>query len=197
MRALRGDKRVRALSDVAGTLPAGAPALPDLRAAAFRMLAGLPGVKTEGRATDPLGRAGTVVSLPVETTVPLGLYTAPKQLGTRRQWIIDPDRGRGVDRLVAELTSPGRRPGLHPTVLAFGGTIQSVVAGAVLGALPLLHRERGVHGGLHRSHRVGTGRTALVQWIARPFGLLSRAVPAATSPVTAWRISDAPCVRAR
>jgi hypothetical protein len=35
-----------------------------------------------------------VISLPVETTVPLGIYTAPKQLGTyRRQWIIDPGNG--------------------------------------------------------------------------------------------------------
>jgi hypothetical protein len=94
MRALRGDKRVRALSDVAGTLLASAPAPPAVRAAAFRMLATLPGVKVEGKATDPLGRPGTVISLPVETTIPLGLYTAPKQLGTyRRQWIINPDNG--------------------------------------------------------------------------------------------------------
>lgn len=94
MRALRGDKRVRALSDVAGTLLAGAPAPPEVRAAAFRMLATLPGVKAEGQATDPLGRPGVVISLPVETTIPLGLYTAPKQLGTyRRQWIINPGNG--------------------------------------------------------------------------------------------------------
>ncbi|MFD0731946.1 CU044_5270 family protein [Planotetraspora mira] len=94
IRALKGDKRVRALSDAAGTLLAGAPTPPAVRAAAFRMLATLPGVKAEGKATDPLGRPGTVISLPVETTVPLGIYTAPKQLGTyRRQWIIDPGDG--------------------------------------------------------------------------------------------------------
>lgn len=94
IRALRGDKRVRALSDVAGTLLAGAPAPPEVRAAAFRMLATLPGVKVEGETTDPLGRPGVVISLPVETTTPLGLYTAPKQLGTyRRQWIINPGNG--------------------------------------------------------------------------------------------------------
>jgi hypothetical protein len=94
MRALRGEKRVRALSDVAGTLLARAPAPPAVRAAAFRMLATLPGVKVEGKTTDPLGRSGMVISLPVETTIPLGLYTAPKQLGTyRRQWIINPGNG--------------------------------------------------------------------------------------------------------
>jgi hypothetical protein len=95
MRALRGEKRVRALSDAAGTLLAEAPAPPAVRAAAFRMLATLPGVKVEGATTDPLGRPGTAISLPVETTIPLGIYTAPKQLGTyRRQWIIDPGTGR-------------------------------------------------------------------------------------------------------
>ncbi|MEV4551204.1 CU044_5270 family protein [Nonomuraea wenchangensis] len=94
MRALQGEKRVRALSDVAGTLLAEAPVPPAVRAAAFRMLATLPGVKVESRTTDPLGRTGVVISLPLETTIPLGLSTAPKQLGNyRRQWIIDPDNG--------------------------------------------------------------------------------------------------------
>ncbi|MFI0448934.1 CU044_5270 family protein [Actinomadura sp. 6N118] len=94
MRTLRGKARIRALSDVAGTLLSTAPASPAVRAAAYRMLATLPGVKAEGRTTDPLGRTGTVISLPVATTMPLGLYTAPKQLGTyRRQWIIDPATG--------------------------------------------------------------------------------------------------------
>ncbi|MER7361324.1 CU044_5270 family protein [Nonomuraea wenchangensis] len=94
MRALQGEKRVRALSDVAGTLLAEAPVPPAVRSAAFRMLATLPGVKVESRTTDPLGRTGVVISLPLETTIPLGLSTAPKQLGNyRRQWIIDPDNG--------------------------------------------------------------------------------------------------------
>ncbi|MFI9560285.1 CU044_5270 family protein [Nonomuraea endophytica] len=94
MRALQGEKRVRALSDVAGTLLARAPAPPAVRAAAFRMLATLPGVKIEGTTTDPLGRTGVMVSLPLETTIPLGLSTAPRRLGTyRRQWIINADNG--------------------------------------------------------------------------------------------------------
>ncbi|WP_067827214.1 CU044_5270 family protein, partial [Actinomadura kijaniata] len=95
IRALSGQERVRALSEVAGTLLSTAPAPPRVRAATFRMLAALPGVRPEGGTTDPQGRPGTAVSLPLETTVPLGLYTAPKQLGTyRRQFIIDPAAGR-------------------------------------------------------------------------------------------------------
>ncbi|GGT30575.1 CU044_5270 family protein [Nonomuraea spiralis] len=94
IRALRGDRRVRALSDVAGKLLAEAIVPPEVRAAAFRMLATLPGVKAGGETTDPLGRSGVVISLPLETTIPLGLFSAPKQLGTyRRQWIIDPGKG--------------------------------------------------------------------------------------------------------
>ncbi|MES9607896.1 CU044_5270 family protein [Actinomadura sp. NPDC000929] len=94
IRALRGQERVRALSDVAGDLLSTAPAPPKVRAAVFRMLADLPGVRPEGRTTDPLGRTGTVVSLPLTTTAPLGLFTAPKQLGTyRRQFIVDPATG--------------------------------------------------------------------------------------------------------
>ncbi|XVQ10611.1 CU044_5270 family protein [Spirillospora sp. CA-255316] len=95
MRALKGQERVRALSEAAGDLLSRVPAPPAVRAAAFRMLAAQPGVKAEGETTDPLGRKGTVVSLPLKTTVPLGLFTAPKQLGTyRRQFIVDPDKGR-------------------------------------------------------------------------------------------------------
>ncbi|MFF4238478.1 CU044_5270 family protein [Actinomadura geliboluensis] len=112
IRALRGQERIRALSDVAGTLLSTAPAPPAVRAAVFRMLAGLPGVKAEGPATDPLGRPGTAVSLPLKTTAPLGLFTAPKQLGTyRRQFIVAPGTGSllAIRDLVA--TPPhGSRP---------------------------------------------------------------------------------------
>ncbi|NRQ32550.1 CU044_5270 family protein [Nonomuraea sp. NN258] len=94
IRSLRGAEQVRALSDVAGTLLSTAPTPPAVRAAAFRMLAALPGVTAGGATTDPLGRSGVVISLPLETTLPLGLFTAPKQLGTyRRQWIVDPAKG--------------------------------------------------------------------------------------------------------
>ncbi|QKG24828.1 CU044_5270 family protein [Actinomadura verrucosospora] len=112
IRALRGRERVRALSDVTIALLSKAPAPPKVRAAAFRMLAAQPGVRAGGRTTDPLGRTGTVISLPLKTTVPLGLYTAPKQLGTyTRELIVDPARGMllAVRDLVA--TPPkGSRP---------------------------------------------------------------------------------------
>ncbi|MFV2172594.1 CU044_5270 family protein [Actinomadura sp. LOL_016] len=113
IRALEGAARTRALSEVAGTLLSTAPAPPKVRAAAFEMLAGLPGVRAGGEATDRMGRAGAVVSLPLETTVPLGLYTAPKQLGTyKRQWIIDPDKGALLEMrdLVATPPKGSRRP---------------------------------------------------------------------------------------
>ncbi|WP_141580608.1 CU044_5270 family protein [Actinomadura sp. WMMA1423] len=112
IRALRGQERVRALSDLAGELLSEQPAPPKVRAAVFRMLSGMPGVRPEGRTTDPLGRAGTAVSLPLKTTTPLGLFTAPKQLGTyRRQFIVDPATGSllAIRDLVA--TPPhGSRP---------------------------------------------------------------------------------------
>ncbi|SEG72611.1 hypothetical protein SAMN04489712_11019 [Thermomonospora echinospora] len=112
IRSLRGAERVRALSDVAGDLLANQPVPPGVRAAAFKMLAGLPGVTVKGQGTDPLGRTGTVVSLPLETTTPLGIYSAPKQLGTyRRQWIINPANGTllAVQDLVATPPKGSRR----------------------------------------------------------------------------------------
>ncbi|MFB4315050.1 CU044_5270 family protein [Actinomadura sp. 21ATH] len=112
IRALRGQERVRALSDVTQKLLSMAPAPPKVRAAAWRMLAAQPGVRAEGATTDPIGRRGTAVSLPLETTVPLGLYTAPKQLGTyRRQLIVDPAAGTllAVRDLVATPPKGSRR----------------------------------------------------------------------------------------
>lgn len=112
IRALKGHQRVRALSDVGAALLSTAPAPPAVRAAVFRLLAALPGVKPEGRTADPLGRTGTVISLPLETTMPLGVYTAPKQLGTyRRQMIIDPGTGKllAIRDLVAK-PPRGSRP---------------------------------------------------------------------------------------
>lgn len=112
IRALRGRERTRALSEVAGTLLSTAPAPPAVRAAVFRLLADLPGVKAEGPATDPLGRRGMAVSLPLKTTAPLGLFTAPKQLGTyRRQFIVAPDAGSLLAIRDLVVTPPhGSRP---------------------------------------------------------------------------------------
>ncbi|MFB4305688.1 CU044_5270 family protein [Actinomadura sp. GTD37] len=112
IRALRGQERIRALSDVAGTLLSTAPAPPAVRAAVFRMLASLPGVTVEGPATDPLGRPGTAISLPLKTTAPLGLFTAPKQLGAyRRQFIVAPGAGSLLAIRDLVVTPPhGSRP---------------------------------------------------------------------------------------
>ncbi|QKW39313.1 CU044_5270 family protein [Actinomadura sp. NAK00032] len=112
IRALRGQERTRALSEVAATLLSTAPAPPAVRAAVFRLLADLPGVKAEGPATDPLGRPGMAISLPLKTTSPLGMFTAPKQLGTyRRQFIIAPDAGSLLAIRDLVVTPPhGSRP---------------------------------------------------------------------------------------
>ncbi|MFD0899041.1 CU044_5270 family protein [Actinomadura sediminis] len=94
IRALEGEAETRALSEVAGTLLSTAPTPPKVRAAAFRMLATLPGVRAGGQATDRMGRTGVAVTLPLKTITPLGIYTAPKRLGTyTRQWIVDPGEG--------------------------------------------------------------------------------------------------------
>ncbi|GAA1888381.1 CU044_5270 family protein [Actinomadura bangladeshensis] len=112
IRALRGRERIRALSEVAGTLLSTAPAPPAVRAAVFRLLADLPGVKAEGPTTDPLGRPGMAISLPLKTTAPLGLFTAPRQLGTyRRQFIVAPDAGSLLAIRDLVVTPPhGSRP---------------------------------------------------------------------------------------
>ncbi|SPL88417.1 unnamed protein product [[Actinomadura] parvosata subsp. kistnae] len=108
IRALRGQERVRALSDVVTILLSKAPAPPAVRAAAWRVLAAQPGVQAAGRATDPLGRTGSVISLPLETTVPLGLFTAPQQLGKyHRQLIVNPDTGILL-AIVDRVASPPR-----------------------------------------------------------------------------------------
>ncbi|MCO5972413.1 hypothetical protein [Actinoallomurus soli] len=62
---------------MAGTLLSQAPAPPRVRAAAFQMLATLPGVKAEGTAADPMGRTGRVISLALATTVPLACTPRP------------------------------------------------------------------------------------------------------------------------
>ncbi|SDI46268.1 hypothetical protein SAMN05421505_15410 [Sinosporangium album] len=43
------------------------PVSPEVRAAAYRMIASLPGVTADGEATDPLGRRGQAVSIPRTT----------------------------------------------------------------------------------------------------------------------------------
>ncbi|MEV4375172.1 MULTISPECIES: CU044_5270 family protein [unclassified Nonomuraea] len=62
----------------------GLPASPEVRASAYRILASLPGIRAEGRTTDPLGRRGQTLSYQEE--IEPGLFA-------RVQLVIDPSTG--------------------------------------------------------------------------------------------------------
>jgi hypothetical protein len=91
-----------------------------VRAAAYRMLADLPGIKAVGRTTDPLGRAGVAVALRGEVGGSGGAVT-------ERRLVVN----RSTGRLLAEekvLIRPGTaRPrvpgGLPPETVARPGTV--------------------------------------------------------------------------
>ncbi|MFI6515179.1 CU044_5270 family protein [Spirillospora sp. NPDC050679] len=79
------------------------PATPKARAAAFRMMAGLDGVRALGRDTDDRGRAGQAVSLQV---------TVPGVAVTEWRLIVDPAAGRALaweSRTVRPLAPTGRK----------------------------------------------------------------------------------------
>ncbi|MBE8478384.1 CU044_5270 family protein [Streptomyces justiciae] len=76
------------------------PVKPGVRAAAYRLMADLPGVRVVGHVTDPLGREGVGVEFPGAYRTPLGT--------TRQRLVIDPSTG---DMLSDELllTEPSAR----------------------------------------------------------------------------------------
>ncbi|MDT0461906.1 CU044_5270 family protein [Streptomyces gibsoniae] len=61
------------------------PVKPAVRAAAYRVMADLPGVRVVARVTDPLGRQGVGVEFPGTFRTPLG--------STRQQLVVDPFTG--------------------------------------------------------------------------------------------------------
>ncbi|MEE1665311.1 CU044_5270 family protein [Streptomyces sp. WAC07094] len=61
------------------------PVKPAVRAAAYRVMADLPGVRVTGRVSDPLGREGVGVDFPVAYPTPLGT--------TRERLVVDPSTG--------------------------------------------------------------------------------------------------------
>ncbi|MFF7211929.1 CU044_5270 family protein [Streptomyces sp. NPDC008238] len=76
------------------------PVKPGVRAAAYRVMAELPGVKVTGGVADPLGREGVAVDFPVTYRGPLGT--------TRQRLIVDPATGAMLsDELV--LVTPSAR----------------------------------------------------------------------------------------
>ncbi|MEU0035651.1 CU044_5270 family protein [Streptomyces sp. NPDC006333] len=61
------------------------PVKPSVRAAAYRVMADLPGVRVIGHITDPLGRPGVAVEFPAAYRTPLGT--------TRERLVVDPATG--------------------------------------------------------------------------------------------------------
>lgn len=61
------------------------PVKPEVRAAAYRVMAGLPGVRVVGHVADPLGRAGVAVEFPGTYRTALGT--------TKQRLVIDPSTG--------------------------------------------------------------------------------------------------------
>ncbi|WP_431945113.1 CU044_5270 family protein [Actinacidiphila sp. bgisy167] len=82
------------------------PVKPGVRAAAYRVMADLPGVRVTGQATDPLGREGVAVEFPVTYDGPLGT--------TLERLIVDPSNGAMLsDELVlVEPSARAREAGL-------------------------------------------------------------------------------------
>ncbi|MDN3355618.1 CU044_5270 family protein [Actinomadura sp. DC4] len=79
------------------------PASPKVRAATYRMLAGLPGVKKLGTVTDQAGRTGTAV------TINAGIDDQASTYGTRL--IIDPSTGRALATETVMTGEGGSAPG--------------------------------------------------------------------------------------
>jgi hypothetical protein len=87
------------------------PVSPEVRAAAFRMLAGLPSVTSLGEVTDAAGRTGTAIAIAGAS------QGKPGDTGTgqvRIRLVIDPRTGRALAR-ESEVVSPGgMQEGLPP-----------------------------------------------------------------------------------
>ncbi|MFS8200445.1 CU044_5270 family protein [Streptomyces sp. CWNU-52B] len=76
------------------------PVEPAVRAAAYRVMAELPGVRGLGRVTDPLGREGVGFTFPGTASTPLG--------GVQQRLVVDPSTGELLcEQLV--LTEPSAR----------------------------------------------------------------------------------------
>jgi len=95
------------LFQAAGSL-LGAPVSPEVRSAALRLLADLPGVTNAGQVTDPLGRTGTAVAM---------TGTDPLSGTVQRQLVIEPATGRLLaSQTIVErpgTAEPWARPGLR------------------------------------------------------------------------------------
>lgn len=82
------------------------PVKPAVRAAAYRVMAELPGVRGLGRVTDPLGRTGVGVAFPGTARTPLG--------GVAQQLVVDPSTGAMLaeQSVLVEPSARAREAGL-------------------------------------------------------------------------------------
>ncbi|MGW0798050.1 CU044_5270 family protein [Streptomyces sp. NPDC002692] len=90
------------------------PVKPGVRAAAYRVMAGLPGVRVVGHVTDPLGRTGVGVEFPQSYRTPLGT--------TRERLVVDPSTGAMLSDQTL-LVAPSARAGTAG--LAAGATVDN------------------------------------------------------------------------
>ncbi|GAA5021430.1 CU044_5270 family protein [Streptomyces siamensis] len=84
------------------------PVKPGTRAAAYRVLADLPDIRVEGPATDPLGRSGMAIILPVRATTVLG--------AVEQRLVVDPATGALLSdqSVLVEPSAVARDAGLKP-----------------------------------------------------------------------------------
>ncbi|MDG9712164.1 CU044_5270 family protein [Streptomyces sp. DH10] len=82
------------------------PVKPGTRAAAYRLLADLPGIRVQGSATDPLGREGIGIALPGKAETPLG--------SVEQRLVVDPSTGALLAEVsvLAEPSATARQAGL-------------------------------------------------------------------------------------
>ncbi|MFJ2397235.1 CU044_5270 family protein [Streptomyces sp. NPDC087843] len=82
------------------------PVKPAVRAAAYRVMADLPGVKVLGRVSDPLGREGVGVVFPGTDRTPLGI--------TQQRLVVDPATGAMLSeqQVLVEPSARAREAGL-------------------------------------------------------------------------------------
>ncbi|MEU6908995.1 CU044_5270 family protein [Streptomyces coeruleorubidus] len=110
-----GDRRAWMLRQAANLITM--PVKPGTRAAAYRLLADLPGIRVQGSATDPLGREGIGVTLPGNAETPLG--------HVQQRLVVDPSTGALLAEfsVLAEPSATARQAGLDAgTTVSYSAT---------------------------------------------------------------------------
>jgi hypothetical protein len=95
------------------------PVPPAVRAAAYRLLAELPGIEDLGPASDAAGRSGLALALPTQTSGPLG--------SLREEMLVNPqsDSMLAIEQVVVAPSTEARVAGLKPGTVVEYTTITS------------------------------------------------------------------------